>query len=57
MSHLFSAFILGTQRKHQYDTYFGKIHWLAHEIMSVYIFAIFSNDRGSHFGGQFVKKN
>ena len=28
MSHLLCAFTLGTQWKHQYDTYFGKIHWV-----------------------------
>ena len=49
MSHLLQAFTLGTQWKHQYDIYFGKIHWVVHEILSVLYFRYFSNERGSHF--------
>ena len=41
MSHLLFAFTLGTQLKHQYDTYFGKIHWVVHEILSVLYFRYF----------------
>ena len=38
MSHLLCAFTLGTQRKHQYDTYFGKIN---HEVLSILYFRYF----------------
>ena len=40
MSHLLCAITLGTQLKHQYDTYFGKIHGVAHEILSVLYFSL-----------------
>ena len=39
MSHLLCDFTLGTQ--HQYDTYFGKVHWVFHEILSVLYFRCF----------------
>ena len=42
-SHLLCAFTLRTQWKHQYDTYFGKIHLVVHEILFVSYFSHFLN--------------
>ena len=37
-------------------TYFGKIHWVVHEILSVLYFRDFSYGRGKHFGWSIGEK-
>ena len=47
---------LRTQCKHQYDTYFGKIHLVVHEILSVPHFSLFLvMAEAAILNGQFVK--
>ena len=58
MSHLFCAFTERTQWKHQYDTYFGKIHWVVHEIFICFIVSLFLvTTEAAILDGQFVKKS
>ena len=52
MSHLLCAFTLRTECKHQYYTYFGKTHWMVHEVVSILYVGI----EAAIFDGQFVKK-